>query len=173
MDIEIRNIKLEEIKDAIDIKITGWQTAYRGIIDDHFLDVTLPSEREKRIEKWSSNYDESPFVVALYNNEVVGFARYVYNNNYSSDIDCDCELMAIYIKPEYKFKGIGTKMFNYITNDMINNNKTKMVLWCLKENEPSKKFYTKMGGKLTSEKEVTIDNKIYFEVSFVYNLKED
>ena len=81
--------------------------------------------------------------------------------------------MAIYIKPEYKFKGIGTKMFNYITNDMINNNKTKMVLWCLKENEPSKKFYTKMGGKLTSEKEVTIDNKIYFEVSFVYNLKED
>ena len=173
MDIEIRNIKLEEIKDAIDIKITGWQNAYRGIIDDYFLDVTLPSEREKRIENWASNYEESPFIVAIYNGEVVGFSRFVDNNNFSPNIDCDSELCAIYVKPNYKFMGIGTKLFNYITDYFKSLNKEKMILWCLDGNLPSIKFYTKMGGTIVAEKYATIDNKEYKELGFLYNLKED
>ena len=172
MDIEIRDIKLEEIKDAVDIKITGWQNAYRGIIDDSYLD-NLPSTRDNTIERWTNSYKDGHFIVAIYNNEVVGFSRFVDNNDFSSNIDCDSELCAIYVKPNYKFMGIGTKLFNYITDYFKSLNKEKMILWCLDGNLPSIKFYTKMGGTIVAEKYATIDNKEYKELGFLYNLKED
>lgn len=37
-DIIIRNATIEDVERIADIKIEGWQTAYRGIIDDDFLD---------------------------------------------------------------------------------------------------------------------------------------
>ena len=37
MDIIIRNATIQDIEAIADIKISGWQTAYRGIIDDEFL----------------------------------------------------------------------------------------------------------------------------------------
>ena len=170
MDLEIRRVRLEDIEDTIDIKISGWQEAYKGIIDDYYLNTILPNERERRIKNWSENYNEGNFIVAVLNNEVVAFSRYIDNNSKSQEQDCDCELMAIYVKPNYKYKGIGSKLFNYIVNDFKNKGKRKMILWCLKDNEPSKKFYTKMGGIIVAEKDAKIDSKIYKEVCFLYNL---
>ena len=51
-----------------------------------------------------------------------------------------------------------------------NKNKTKMILWCLKDNEPSKKFYKKMGGEITKERTFEIEKKNYYEVGFIYNI---
>ncbi len=45
-----------------------------------------------------------------------------------------------------------------------------MILWCLKDNEPSKKFYTKMGGEIVKEKTIEIGGKNYYEVGFRYNI---
>ena len=45
-----------------------------------------------------------------------------------------------------------------------------MILWCLKDNEPSKKFYKKMGGKIIGERTFVIDDKNYYEVGFEYNI---
>ena len=61
-------------------------------------------------------------------------------------------------------------MFSYVVNEFKNNNKSKMFLWCLTDNEPSKKFYTKMGGKITEEKDVEIEVKQYKECCFKYDL---
>lgn len=45
-----------------------------------------------------------------------------------------------------------------------------MILWCLKNNEPSKKFYTKMGEKIIKERKIEIGEKEYLEVGFEYNV---
>ena len=45
-----------------------------------------------------------------------------------------------------------------------------MILWCLKDNEASKKFYTKMGGKIICERPIAIGDKFYQEVCFLYNI---
>jgi len=49
-------------------------------------------------------------------------------------------------------------------------NKTKMILWCLKDNEPSKRFYTKMGGEIVKERTIKIGEKEYLEVGFIYSI---
>lgn len=167
-NIKIRNIEEKDIPSVVDIKISGWQVAYKGIIEDNILNSM---NREKIIEKLKNNYKENGFIVAELNNEIVGFCSYIDNNKFTPDITyIDCELSALYVKPILKYNGIGTKLFQFVTNEFKNKNKTKMILWCLKDNEPSKKFYTKMGGEIIKERIIEIGQKSYYEVGFMYNI---
>lgn len=168
----IRNVKQEDIPSVVDINITGWQTAYQGIIDNQYLD-NLDSEREQRIVKMKNNYMSGGFIVAELDNQVVGFCRYVDNNNFSPTIvDADCELTVIYVKPNLKGCGIGSKLFEYVLNEFSKLNKNLMVLWCFKDNEPTIKFYEKMGGRIIGEKAKEHGGKENTEVCFAYNIKE-
>ena len=45
-----------------------------------------------------------------------------------------------------------------------------MILWCLKDNDPSKEFYKKMGGEIIKERVIEIEKQNYWEVGFVYNI---
>lgn len=170
MDIIIRNVRKDDLPAVVDIKIKGWQSAYKDIIDSTYLS-DLNNEYDIRIKKMEKNYMTNGFIVAELNNEVIGFCRYIFNNSFSPEIEnADCELCAIYVKPNLKYLGIGTKMFNYVVNEFKKKNKSKMILWCLKDNEQSKKFYNKMGGKIIEEREVIIGGKKYQECCFIYNI---
>ena len=167
-DIIIRNIEEKDIPDVVDIQINGWKSAYKGIVDDNILNSM---NRNERIEKRRNDYKENGFIVAELNNQVVGFCRYIDSNKFTQDIsNIDCELLALYVNPDLKYNGIGTKLFQFVTNEFKSKNKTTMILWCLKDNEPSKKFYTKMGGEIIKEREIEIGEKSYCEVGFMYNI---
>lgn len=167
-NIIIRNIEEKDIPNVVDIQINGWKSAYKGIIDDNVLNSM---NRDKRIEKRKNDYKENGFIVTELNNQVVGFCRYIDSNKFTQDIsDIDCELLALYVKPNLKYNGIGTKMFQFVTEEFKKKHKTKMILWCLKDNEPSKKFYTKMGGRIIKERTIEIGEKEYLEVGFEYNI---
>lgn len=167
-NIIVRNIGEYDISSVVDIQINGWKSAYKGIIDDNTLNSI---NRDERIEKITNNYKENGFIVAQLSDQVVGFCRYIDSNKFTQDISyIDCELLALYVKPNLKCKGIGTKLFRFVTNEFKSKNKTKMILWCLKDNEPSKKFYTKMGGKIIEERIIEIGEKSYCEVGFMYNI---
>lgn len=167
-DFIIRNIREEDISSVVDIQISGWKTDYKGIIDDDYLNSM---DRDKKIEKRKRDYKDNGFIVAELNKKIVGFCRYIDSNKFSNDIEnIDCELLAIYVKPDMKYKGIGTKLVQFVIDEFKRKNKTKMIIWCLKDNEPSKKFYKKMGGKILIERNVEIGNKTYSEVGIVYDL---
>lgn len=167
-NIIIRNIKKEDIPSVVDIQIKGWQTAYKGIIDDKIL---VSMNKEERIEKRNKDYKQNGFIVAELENKVVGFCRYIDSNKFTQEIpSIDCELLALYVQPDLKYNGIGTKLFQFVVNEFKCKNKTKMILWCLKDNEASKKFYKKMGGKIIKERLIEIEKRNYCEVGFVYNI---
>lgn len=166
-NVIIRNVRKEDIPDVVDIQISSWQTAYRGIVDDKYLDNM---NKEERIEKRNKDYQNGGFIVAEINGEIVGFSRYAFNNSFTPDVqDIDCELLALYVKPNLKGNGIGRKMFEHVTNEFKNKNKSKMILWCFKENYPSRKFYERMGGTVFKEKPITFGNKDYLEISYLYD----
>ena len=163
----IRDITIDDIPSVVDIQMNGWREAYKGIIDDDILDSM---NRIDKIERMKNNYKDEPFVVAVLDNEVVGFCRYAYDNHYCPDYPVDCEIVALYVKPELKYQGIGTKMFNYVVNEFKKINKKRMIIWCLRDNYPSRKFYEKMGGIIIGEKDFIKGDKGYPEVGFLYEL---
>lgn len=168
--VKIRKVEKKDLPFIVDIRIKGWQSAYKDVIDDEYL-ANLNNERNERIAKMEAGYNENNFIVAELNGEIVGFCRYITDNSFSPEVKgADCELTAIYVRPDLKYCGIGTKIFKYVMEDFQKQGKTKMILWCLKDNEPSKKFYNKMGGKVIKEKTVEIGNKKYIECCFLYDL---
>ena len=106
-NIIIRNIKKKDIHEVVDIQINGWKTAYKGIIEDEYLDSM---NKQEKIDKREKDYMKNGFIIAELNNDIVGFCRYIDNNSLSTEVEkADCELIAIYVKPNLKYKGIGTK----------------------------------------------------------------
>lgn len=169
-NIIIRNVEKEDLWSISSIAVKGWKNAYRGIIDDEFLDsLKIEDNYNKRLK----DYQENGFIVAEIDNEVVGFCRYTINNLFSQDVkDIDCELCAIYVKPDRKRQGIGKALFNYVIQEQKKNNNKNMILWCLKENYNSRRFYEKMGGNLYGENEIEKGGKKYKEVGYKYDLNK-
>ena len=90
---------------------------------------------------------------------------------FSQDVKyIDCELCAIYVKPELQRQGIGKALFNYVIQEQKKNNNKNMILWCLKENYNARKFYEKMGGNLYGKNEIEKGGKKYKEVGYRYDL---
>lgn len=168
-ELIVRNVKYEDLRAVAEIAIRGWQTAYRGIVDDEYLDsLSIEENYQKQIK----DYKENGFIVAEQEGEVVGFCRYIVGNNYQDEYpEVDCELCALYVKPEEKRNGIGRALVEYVKNEFRRNNLNKMIIWCFKDNYPSRAFYEKMGGELCGET-TCIRGREYLEVGFIYNLNE-
>lgn len=166
----IRKMTKEDIPRMVSIQVNGWQTAYRGIIDDSYLDTM---NQDAYIAKRKKDYQDTVFIVAENENGLLGYCRYIDDCRFSPSIpDIDCELIAIYVDSTMKRQGIGQKLFEYTKKDLLNRGKTNMILWCLENNASARKFYEKMGGKIINTKAVDIGGKIYTEVGFLYHLDQ-
>lgn len=166
--IIVRNALEKDIPSMADIQIHGWKATYKGIMDDAVLESM---NREDQIAKFKRNYKKNADIVAVSQDEVVGYCRYVGNNTYSQDIqEADCELLALYVEPKRKRKGIGSALFQFAVSDLKGKGKKNMILWCLKENAPSRMFYERMGGCVVAEKEEVLGRKTNREVGYLYSL---
>ena len=167
--IIIRNATIEDVERIADIKIEGWQTAYRVIIDDDFLDNM---DREKEIEKRRNNIDNGVnIIVAELNKNVVGFCLYRnYNKNTGKYPEADCEISSLYITSKLKRNGIGKKLMKYVIELLRKEGKKQMIWGCLKENYPSRAFYEKMGGKVINYDEIEFGNKNYGLAIYEYDI---
>ena len=72
--IQVQRVQKEDLPEVARIRIEGWKTAYRGIIDDYFLDnLSIEKDQQKR----EKDYQLNGFLVAKIGEKVVGFCRYV------------------------------------------------------------------------------------------------
>lgn len=167
----IRKARIEDSKNVANLVKRGWQTAYKGLIDQEFLDSMNENEMTK---KWTSNIfsqnkDDNIYVYEE-NNKILGIIRFGKAND-EEKIN-DAEIYVLYVEPKLKRNGIGSKLFNYAENYFIENNFKKLIIWCLKGNEPSIKFYKKMGGKIFAERKANVNNIELEEVGLEYNIED-
>lgn len=168
-NIIIRNATLADIESVSNLHVDSWNETYAGIISQDYLD-NMKNNLEKRIQRMKNEFNLRTMIVVTLNDEIVVFSEFVFSNEFSKDLDIDCELCGLYIKNGYKHLGLGSIVFEYVKNLFKEKNKKKMGLWCVKENEPAISFYKKKGGAFTKEKTFTIADKEYSEIAFLYDL---
>lgn len=168
-NIVIRNATNSDIDKISEIKVNGWKNAYAGIIDNNTLsNMTIEKEKKSYLCKYSLS---DIFVVEI-NEDVVGFCRvYNYDKSPYEDVNIDCEIREIYIRPDLKHMGIGSKLFTFILDNFRSKNKKKLYLGVFEKNYKSRKFYEKMGGILGKTSSLEINGNKYLIVSYLYNLK--
>lgn len=162
----IRYYEEKDIEQVAKIITDDWKIAYRGIIDDEYLDSLNYKDREERIR---SKYQKQKSIVYVEEGVVKGYSRFGINRDEEKNLG---ELYALYIKPDERGKGIGGKLLKETGRILKKRGYKEMILWCLEENKNGRSFYEKMGGKLYNKRNIEIGNKEYGEVCYKYNLEE-
>ena len=144
-----------------DILVEDWKTAYRGIIDDGFLDAMSVEERYQReLQRYQI------YRVAAAGKEILGFTW----NEMTGDEASDCEIIAISVRCGKRKSGIGKLLFRDSMEIFRSAGKKAMILWCLKDNAEARKFYEKMGGKVYKPGTHSWGNREYEMISYLYQL---
>ncbi len=169
-NIIIERMREEDIEQVAKILIDSWRIAYKDIIDETFLQNLC---LEEKIEKLKKEYKDKEYTIARNKeiNEIIGVTRFGKRlDELDRFIEYDGEIYALYVKPELLRKKIGSKLLLYAKERLKEQGSHKMIIWCLKENQPSRKFYESMGGIWLGEKMRNIGGKDYSLVGYGYEI---
>ena len=159
--IVIRNAEKEDVRQISEILVEDWQKAYRGIMDDDFLDAMNADQRyEIEVKRYQK------YVVAANGDEVLGYAWL----EMAGDGGADCEIIALYVRYSKRNNGIGKLLFQYAMKYFTESGKKKMIIWCLKENKEARRFYEKAGGTEFRTGSHNWGGKDYAMISYLYDL---
>ena len=157
----IRKAEKEDVRQIAEILVEDWQKAYRGIMDDAFLDSMSVDER---YEIEGRRYQK--YIVAADGSEILGYAWL----EASEEEPADCEVIALYVRYSKRNQGIGKLLMQHAVSHFRETEKKKMIIWCLKENVESRKFYEKAGGKEFRTGTHNWGGKEYEMISYLYDL---
>ncbi|PLR79868.1 GNAT family N-acetyltransferase [Bacillus canaveralius] len=131
-DIETRLATKEDLQSILQI--------YNQGIEDRVATLEEDQKGLDYMEDWFSQHNERfAVVVAVQNNEVVGWAslnRYSNRCAYNGVTD-----LSIYIKREYRGRGIGSILLSNIERIAMKNNFNKIVLFTLPFNKLGQGLY--------------------------------
>lgn len=161
------NIRFAEKKDAeiiCKINVQTWQNAYKGIIADSVLEARKADK--KRIDTWEKIIQSDERVVLVCENDgvVVG---YLAAGPARDDYGAENEIYALYVKPDFQRKGIGSALIKKYKE--VIQNKT-FYLYMLRKNQQAADFYLKNGGKVCEEfaHDITIGEQELEEVCYFF-----
>ncbi len=159
--ITVRNAEKEDVRQIAEILVEDWQKAYRGIMDSDFLDSMCVDQRyEIEVKRYQK------YIVAADGPEILGYAWL----EATEDEPADCEVIALYVRYSKRNNGIGKLLMEYAVNHFRESGKKRMIVWCLKENAESRKFYEKVGGKEFRTGSHNWGGKEYEMISYLYDL---
>lgn len=160
--MKIRKATLADAKGIARVHVDSWIATYRSIVPDTYLDQLNYDTRE---QLWKENLKaNNNFVAENDDGELIGFADggKERTGKYAA---LKGELYSIYILPEYQGKSIGSSLMKKVVHHLKENGLNSMLIWVLEENL-SRGFYEKMGGKEVDRKTLSISGKELSEIAY-------
>ncbi|MDR7072983.1 GNAT family N-acetyltransferase [Fictibacillus barbaricus] len=161
------NIRRAAASDAVsiaEVQVKSWQSSYKGLVDENYLQSMSISERAVRWKEWLAAGPSHIMYVLGEDNEVAGF---VSGGNIRSAHPYDSEIYAIYLLKEVQRKGYGTLLMKKFAEAMHKQGKKSMIVWVLKDN-PSKQAYLSLGAKKIDKERITIGKQELFEECYAW-----
>lgn len=133
-----------DIPAIVAIQARSWRTAYRGIVDDAFLDA-IPMQRW--VESWRAHFfaGDTHCFVAEENNRVIGFASVGKPEGVEEEEPSVAEVHTIYIDASHYGLGVGRLLMETALDHLRAEQFTDVVLWVLEDNQRGRRFYESGG----------------------------
>jgi ribosomal protein S18 acetylase RimI-like enzyme len=133
--------------------VRGWQTSYRGIVPDAFLDGL---DRTRRADAWREQLTAAVEPTPGRGTWVVeapdGVAGFVDAGPARAEPiappDGAGEIFAIYLRPERRDQGYGRALLATALGDLAIARLTPVVLWVLEANAAGRRFYELAGFRV-------------------------
>lgn len=122
-----------------EVHVRSWQSAYRGLMPNTFLDALRPEDRAARYAFAAQGADQPVTVVAVEDARVLGFAS--VGPARDADRPADGELYALYVDPERVSHGIGRALLADARERLARRGHPAANLWVLEGNARAQHFY--------------------------------
>ena len=137
MNIAIKKMETDdEIKGRAFVAWHSWRYAYRGIVNQDYLD----GMKLEKVEEIAFKFKDGVYV-AKDGEKVVGFVS--YGEYRGEDLENAGEIYAIYLLEDYYGKGVGARLVETALENLKDFH--LVALWVFKENLRARKFYEKCG----------------------------
>lgn len=136
------------------IRVRGWQSAYRGLVPQSYLDgLSVAEDAERRRGHLAQAAAGVVNLVAEdAGGEVVGWACHgPYRDG--ELLTPDAELYAIYVHPEHVGHGAGQALLAESVARCAAAGHGRLLLWVLKENSRARRFYERAGFRADGAEE--------------------
>lgn len=164
--MKIRPALPSDARAIADLHVRTWQSTYRGIVPDAYLDALSIDKRETALresiargspEMWVANADA----------EITGWIAF----GASRDSDAKPgvgEIEAIYVSPDHWSIGTGRELWDVARARLVERDFASVTLWVLEQNERATRFYRAAGfaADTASRKEISIGGKNVWEVRY-------
>ena len=140
----IRPAAPEDAEAVERLRIAGWQTAYRGIIPDAYLD-SLPvdvSRRRRHLEALPDGFGND---VAIAGGCVVGWISAGPCRDPDRPGPRYGEVFACYVHPDWWRAGIGRLLMAHALEVLAEDGRDDVTLWVLEANDRARRFYARFG----------------------------
>lgn len=145
MDVLCRPMVAGDFGAVCELHVRAWQTAYRGIVPQAYLDAMDPAERARRTRDQSLSGQH----VAEAGGEVVGWLAI---GAYRSDEDDPAppgpgfgEILAVYLRPDAVGTGVGRALMAYGLGELDRAGLRPVLLWVFAGNARARRFYEAAG----------------------------
>jgi ribosomal protein S18 acetylase RimI-like enzyme len=152
------------------VHVASWHETYAGLIPESMLTSLSVEDRTvrwARILGAASDPLGSSVFVAERGGEVVGFA--------SGGVQRDSallaggfagEISAIYLLRRAQKAGTGRRLMAAVAQSLRDKDRHAANLWVLRDNQPARRFYERLGGEIVGEKEDRRDEATLVELAY-------
>lgn len=162
----ISQVRRAEIADAAAIAavyVETWQSAYRGLLPDDFLDALVLDAYEERWRRTLAG-DTTRTFVAVAGRDIVGFAS--GGRERAGEDGYEGELYAIYVKDGEQRRGHGRRLVQATARSLRDLDLDDMIVWVLRDNHAARTFYERLGGVYVRAQPITIGSALLQEVGY-------
>jgi ribosomal protein S18 acetylase RimI-like enzyme len=165
-NVKIRPAVASDASGVARVHVQTWQTAYRGVVPDAYLDSLSVTQREK-FWRESIARGTPELLVAEVDSQVVGWASFGPSRDPGVPRGTG-ELEAIYVLPDYWGTGAGRALWLMARSRLIERGFAAATLWVLMDNARAIRFYRAAGfvPEAATEKQLEVGGKSLGEIRF-------
>ena len=141
--LKLRRAIPQDSLDVAKVHVASWQTAYRGIVPDPYLDTLSIEERAARYTFELHGQQNPNTWIATVSNSAIGFVT--FSRSRDLDLASMGETQALYIAPATWRRGIGTMLLDLAEKEMAGWGLKSAALWVFASNHRARSFYESRG----------------------------
>lgn len=147
--VSTRRARVSDARAIATVHVRSWQSAYRGLVPQDYLDGLDPRPRSARWEQALGELDWPRHGVLVVEDagQVVGFASLVPSRDDDLDPATVGEIAAIYLRPAAWGQGYGRALMGAALDALGQAAYREAALWVLDTNQRARRFYEAGGWR--------------------------
>jgi GNAT superfamily N-acetyltransferase len=159
----VRAATTDDAQEIARVHVASWRSTYEGLLPVDFLEALSEPAYAARWIRFIGEGSSRVYVVE-HSGELVGFAS--GGRERAGETGFSGELYAIYVLDPFQRQGYGRELVRAVVTGLREMGLDDMIIWVLRDNQPARRFYERLGGVYVRAQPTTIGSATLEEVSY-------